>query len=425
MVLSANNSQVLINTAKFPAAKHYYIAYSGGMDSTVLLHILAADDRFNGQLSAIHIDHQINPDSHIWAAHCQNTCYQLKVPIICEKAELSDHSESACREARQFVFKNHLTTEDCLLTAHHQNDQIETIIFRMLRGTGLQGMTGIQTSNHYEHYQIHRPLLHLTKEVIKKYVLSNHLSFVEDPSNQDNTYSRNYIRNVIIPEFLEYDTKSIRNIQLTADNLSQSHQLISHLIGQTNPLKLTHITNKDLLSSTIYHWLNNHGLSAPSHKRLLQFSQDCLSAAVDKTPELRLNNGLITKWKNHLYILNDLPQMNYDTIDLNFKSINNQVTLPDNGKLILDKKLPHNLTIKIKYLQNKETIKTSLKGHNKKIKNLFQEMSIPPWVRLRIPYLYIDNQLMAVGSEIISAEFKNMLSKYKAEYRWLSPQFLL
>ncbi len=425
MVHSANKSQALIDTTQFPAAKHYFIAYSGGMDSTALLHSLATDKYFKEKLSAIHINHQINPESNIWADHCQNTCRKLGIPFIKETVTLEDHSEMACRQARQNVFKKYLKAKDCLLTAHHSNDQIETILFRLFRGTGLKGMTGMQRNNAFSHYTIHRPLLFVSKNLIKNHVTAHNLSYIEDPSNQDNKYSRNHIRNVIVPLLEQYHPSTLNNIVLTAKNLNHSQQMILHLVGKSNPLSFELPSDENILSTTLYHWLNNHGLAAPSHKRLLQFSQDCILAAEDKNPELPLNNCRITKWKNQLYLLNELPQINNDSPEFKINPADDVITLPDNGQVIIDEKLRRNVTIKIKYQQSRETIKTNQQGPSKKIKNLFQEMSIPPWQRTRMPYLYINNELMAVGSEVISADFKVLLNKYKAEYRWLSPQFLL
>ena len=157
MVHSGNNQ--LISLTDLPAADKYFLAYSGGMDSGALLHMLSQAPDLVGLLTAIHVNHNINHESHKWLQHCQQVCHQLNIPLITASVTPKDSSEASCRHARQEVFKKQLTQNDCLITAHHQNDQIETVLFRLFRGTGLQGMTGISQTNQFDHYTIHRPLL--------------------------------------------------------------------------------------------------------------------------------------------------------------------------------------------------------------------------------------------------------------------------
>jgi len=349
----------------------------------------------------------------------------LNIPLITASVTPKDNSEASCRQARQEVFKKQLTQNDCLITAHHQNDQIETVLFRLFRGTGLQGMTGISQTNQFDHYTIHRPLLSVTKNQIKDYVTTNQLNFVEDPSNQDNFYSRNHIRNIILPELNKYNNKASRNINLTALNLSHSQQLLSLLIGKNNPLNYKLFTDKGLLSTALYQWLHNLNLLLPSHKRLTQYSDDCLKAAPDKNPELLLDGCRIIRWSDHIYALKNLRTSQPKETSIEINSNEKYICLPDNGQLSFKSNKHICIPAKIKYQQSFERIKTNKNEQHKKLKNLFQQLRIPPWERKMIPYLYIDNHLMAVGSKIISYEFQTLLTEYNAEYRWLSPQYIL
>ena len=427
MVHSANNSPLskLTELNDLPTAKQYFIAYSGGIDSTALLHALSLEPALSGLLTAIHVNHNINSAATHWAEHCQIVCNELNISLITASVDLNDSSEATCRQARQHVFKQHLGKGDCLLTAHHQNDQIETVLFRLLRGTGLQGMTGIAKTNNFDHYKIHRPLLLLNKEQIKTYVLSNQLSYIDDPSNQDNHYRRNHIRNLIVPELEKYDVQALQNIGLTVQNLQQSHQLLNHLIGNNNPFNYQLFVGSDELSTALYHWLNNIDVQAPNRKRFIQFSQDCLLAKEDKNPELLLDDCCLVRWHKHIYALKNSEALPDTEIYIELNSDKSNITLPQNGELLFESTTQVTIPAVIKYRQNHQRIQLDVTGQHKKLKKLFQQSLIPPWERKTIPYLYIDNQLMAVGSDILSADFKILLSEYKAEYRWLSPQYIL
>jgi tRNA(Ile)-lysidine synthase len=423
-----NNTQSLITEFNdLPTADHYFIAYSGGMDSTALLHALSLDQNLSNHLTAIHINHNINSASEQWADHCQQQCKALNIPLIIEAVHLPNYSEATCRQARQHIFKQHLKPGDCLLTAHHQNDQIETVLFRLLRGTGLQGMTGISPTNKFEHYTIHRPLLNINRQQIKAYVQTNQLCYVEDPSNHDNQYSRNHLRNLIIPELEKYDDQVVQNIKSTVQNLNLSQQLLNHFIGNNNPFNYHSFTGSDQLSTALYHWLHNLKVRVPNRKRLRQFSQDCLQAANDKNPELDLDECKLIRWQQHIYALapSDTELLLDSKIEIELNSNVTQIVLPFNGKIIFTSTTDVTIPAIIKYQQSHERIQLKQNSHHKKLKKLFQQSAIPPWERHAIPYLYIDNQLMAVGSNIKSADFQNILSEYNAEYHWLSPQFLL
>ena len=429
MAHSANNSSHLIikEFNDLPAADHYFIAYSGGMDSTALLHAISLNQDLSNRLTAIHINHNIDAASEQWANHCQDQCDNLGIPLIIEAVHLPDSSEASCRQARQNIFKKHLNSGDCLLTAHHQNDQVETVLFRLLRGTGLQGMTGISPTNNFEHYKIHRPLFNFNQQQIKAYVLAHQLSYVDDPSNQDNTYSRNHLRNLIVPELEKYDAQALENIHSTAQNLNLSQQLLNHFIGNDNPFKYQALTNSDQLSTALYHWLHNLNVKSPNRKRLHQFSQDCLLAANDKNPELYLDECKLFRWQHQIYALALFEtELLADTmIQIELHSAESKIVLPANGNIIFTSTTDVSFTAIIKYQQNHERILLKENSHHKKMKKLFQQSGVPPWERQTIPYLYIDNQLMAVGSRFRSLSFQKLLAKYNAQYQWLSPQYLL
>lgn len=427
MVPSPNRKPLVeyLQLIDLPAAERYFIAYSGGMDSSALLHALNQMPELSGLLTAIHVNHNINTNSNQWANHCQIVCEQLNIPLISASIELDDHSEAACRQARQNVFQQHLGNEDCLLTAHHQNDQIETVLFRLFRGSGLKGLSGMMRNTQFKPYKIYRPLLSVNQSQIKKYVSDHQLKYIDDPSNQNNHYSRNHIRNLIVPVINEYDAQVQQNIDKTVQNLKHSHQLLSHLIGQDNPFDYQRFQSTELLSTALYHWLHNLSLQSPNRRRLKQFAHDCLQAANHKNPELCLDAYRLLRWHRSIYALKLKQAIDTSELNTELTAENPTLALANNGELHIESNHPFAFKATVKYQQNHKNIKLTENGQHKKLKNLFQENHIPPWKRQTMPYLYIDNQLMAVGSEIISYEFKQILSELNAEYQWLSSSHLL
>jgi len=423
MVHSANK-QSLFNLNHLPEARQYFIAFSGGMDSTALLHALI-ESEIKSKIVAIHINHNINPLSTMWAEHCEAFCEQHQIKYITESVQVKSSSENDCRVARQHVFNRHLSSDDCLLTGHHQSDQIETILFRLIRGTGIHGIIGMLKRSNQFKYSVYRPMLLTPKKCIQDYIAIHQLPYVNDPSNEDNSYRRNFIRNNLLPILNQYEADSFKQIELTSDNLKQSLKLLSNLIGHGNPINIKPYKSSSQLASLLYHWLHNLKLTPPGQKKLIQFSSDCIQAKHDKQPELIFEGYTLKCWNNHIYALLIHYQHPRSSLSLSL-NVNCPVNLPNSGgQILISSNTKFNLNIEIEY--NKGYEKIQLVGHSQRhqIKKLFQSHNIPPWERRVIPYLYIDNQLMAVGSLFISEKFYTLLDQLNAEYEWQSPQYLL
>lgn len=423
MVHSANK-QSLLNLKHLPEARRYFIAFSGGMDSTALIHALLRT-KIKAKMVAIHVNHNIHRHSEQWQQHCESFCNVHQIPFITEAVHLNNTSENECRLARQHVFERHLSSEDCLLTGHHQSDQVETIVFKLLRGTGLQGMTGMHVLSIHSKYQVFRPMLQTPKLAIENYVKTHDLRYVNDPSNQDIAYRRNFIRNKMLPIIKSYNPDALQQICLTSDHLKQSLNLLSELIGTVNPIIINQSKDALQLSTTIYHWLHNFKVIPPSHKRLYQFSSDCIQSTLDKQTELTTKQVKLVCWKKNIYALKPCHFVIPNSLSIVLQN-NKPVSLGDfGGQLCISSNQPVKLEATICYGKGVKSIQ--LAGHQQrhKIKTLFQSHNIPPWERHCIPYLFIDNQLMAIGSVFISIAFKNLLDRLNAEYEWLSPQFLL
>lgn len=192
-----------MDIAALPSTGTLWVGYSGGLDSSVLLHLLSARPELRGRLKAIHVHHGLSPHADAWLAHCQAQCHRLGVPFFFEKVQLThrpDGIEQAARQARYEVYRRHCLKGDALLLAHHGDDQLETFFMRMLRGSGLQGAAAMASEREVqEGVRLLRPLLERRREELEAYAQEHKISWVEDESNQDSRYARNFWRNEILP----------------------------------------------------------------------------------------------------------------------------------------------------------------------------------------------------------------------------------
>jgi tRNA(Ile)-lysidine synthase len=184
-------------------SKNMFIAYSGGPDSTALLHLLSTVDlNEKAKVQAIHINHNLSKHSDSWEKHCIEQCSKLNINLITESVEIKsdgDGIEAASRKARYKIFENLLNDDDQLLLGHHRDDVAETIFMRLLRGSGPDGMEGPKIKRSIGKGILIRPFLKTSKQEILEYLNQNEVEFIQDDSNLSNDFDRNFLRNRIFP----------------------------------------------------------------------------------------------------------------------------------------------------------------------------------------------------------------------------------
>lgn len=216
-----------------PKARRCYIALSGGLDSTCLLHMVHAwckQHQLLGRVVAVHIDHQLHADSGIWRDHCQRITEHLQIPLQLITVSVEQRGkglECAAREARWDVFKSLMSSSDILLLGHHLNDQVETGLYRMLRGTGLGGIQGMRDQCYLFERLVLRPLLHWQRSNLVAYAAAHGLKHVEDPSNQSQRFDRNYIRHGLLPALQSRWPRALESLGRTMAHLQSDWDLLS------------------------------------------------------------------------------------------------------------------------------------------------------------------------------------------------------
>ncbi|WP_232821094.1 tRNA lysidine(34) synthetase TilS, partial [Dyella sp. C11] len=185
------------------------VAYSGGPDSTALLHALSQLPAARARgLRALHVDHGLHADSHAWASHCRQLAHEWGVMCLVMRVDV-DHArgyglEAAAREARYRVFAAALKHDEHLLLAHHRNDQVETVLLKLLRGAGPEGLGGMRAMRRLGQGMLWRPLLETPRDVLRDYVAQHELPCIDDPSNNDARLSRNFLRHEILPRLSQH-----------------------------------------------------------------------------------------------------------------------------------------------------------------------------------------------------------------------------
>ena len=431
--------------SEYPDAETCWIAYSGGLDSLVLLHVLATiQNEIKPKLVAVHINHGISNDADLWVRHCQDKCANYAVEMQTFSIDLSDKNdkgtEAYAREKRYEVLGNLMSSHDLLLTAHHMDDQVETVLLQLMRGSGPNGLVGMPQAREFSKGILLRPLLDYSREDIRDYALSESLSWVEDESNKSNKYDRNFLRNRIIPELLTRWPGALKTVQRAAKHQAEARCLINEISGNDLEVvcesgyrkldlsmfnRLSGIRKKNVLRA----WIKNNKLETPNARIIEKIIAEVIYANIDRSPCVKWKGGEIRRYREYLYIMKSLPAHDVEmtkpwkleeTLELTsgyLKAISGK----GNG---IKKELLSSVTVEIRYRQGGEQIKLSGRRETHDLKKLFQEQGVPPWMRNRIPLIYYENKLIAVADLWLESKYAASESEvaWQINWEWIDDQ---
>jgi len=256
--------------------KNIGIAFSGGLDSSVLLKLITENNESIDQLTVLHMNHNISKQSDSWELFCRERASELGIKFISWKLESLDNiSEELLRNKRHEAFKEWADEKDLILTGHHLDDQIETVLFRIFRGTGLRGLEGIKEISKINDLNFYRPLLNYKKEELLKYALDKGITWIEDDSNKESHFSRNLIRNELIPKITERWPSINKSIGHLSSRASKADKILSEVAkedftnieGSTEVLDIVKLQSfsYERQENLIFHWLtriNNLNISS-------------------------------------------------------------------------------------------------------------------------------------------------------------------
>jgi tRNA(Ile)-lysidine synthase len=269
-----------------------YIAYSGGLDSSVLLDIFYKLSKKNSLLvEAIHVNHNINKESEIWEDHCKAVCNSINIPIKIISTQIvagGGGIESAARNKRYEIFKNILEDSEQILTAHHQDDTAETLLLRLFRGTGIDGLIGPAEIRELGKGNLIRPLLSLSKKHLKSYADENGISYIEDKTNFSDDQDRNYIRNKILPlandRWVEPSSRVSKTSNLIKNKLDIYKDLFKSnysefLLGEIDLKKLRSL-EREVIKEILRFSIKKKNIAMPSQKVM----EEILKTFIDSNP---------------------------------------------------------------------------------------------------------------------------------------------
>ncbi|MDZ4338541.1 MAG: tRNA lysidine(34) synthetase TilS [Pseudomonas sp.] len=395
-------------------APGWCVALSGGLDSTVLLHLLAslAQREALPPLSAIHIHHGLQAAADAWPAHCRELCAALSVPLQVEYVQVLPGAslERAAREARYAAFAARLGAGGVLLTAQHRDDQAETLLFRLLRGAGVQGLSAMPVSRALGAGQLVRPLLNCSRDELLAYAREHKLAWTEDPSNADERFSRNYLRRQVIPTLLSRWPQASANMARSAAHLGEAAQLLDELAQQDMAaaqvsaefawLRLPNLalhTLRDLSEprqrNALRYWLRP--LTAMPDSEHWAGWQTLRDASSDAAPVWKLAAGELRRSDKRLWWLAGDWLRAPMSASVAVQG-NQQVALPANGHVRIDGQLPAG-NWQLGYRQPGDQILLPGRGH-RDLKRLFNELRVPAFVRDRLPLLRLGNQVVAIAN---------------------------
>lgn len=401
------------------------VAYSGGVDSHVLLHLCALDAQLKNKLTAVYVHHGLQPQAEVWAQHCQYTAHALSVDFkmlrVNAMPQLGESPEEAARNARYTALKDLIEPNCALLVAQHREDQLETVLLQLFRGGGLRGLSGMPESMAFGLGVMLRPLLNAAKQDIMDYAHTHKLRWIEDPSNAHSDYDRNFLRNDIVPLLKQRWPALDKTVSRSAAHCASAENMLGH-IAQTwfltvfntddNTLSLQRLLTFETAQHAhiIRAWFQHLGLKMPAQGFVTRILVEVVGARQDSEPLLTGQGVSIRRYRDKLYCLKQtqpavLVDMRWPKGAVSVFMANKQrlSCVPTANGLAEEKWL--NATVVIKFRGGGEKIALSKREGRHALKNLFQEAGIPPWQRAAIPLVYLDDKLAAVGDKWISAEF--------------------
>ena len=428
---------MLPETLSLQGYDHLLVAFSGGMDSAVLLHMLAGLRQTTGiTLRAIHIHHGISRYADDWQRHCQQVCDDLNIPLLVRKVTLRTEgrgTEAAAREARYAAFSELLQRGEALVTAHHQDDQCETLLLALKRGSGPAGLSAMPPVLPFSSEVLIRPLLSFTRQQLAAYAAQYQLKWVEDDSNQDTSYDRNFLRAEILPQLEQrwphFTAAVTRSAELCGEQEALLDELLrpelEGLVTDDNALPVAPLTGFSAVkrAAILRRWLEYCGAPMPSRDALTRLWQEIALSREDANPRLTLGEGELRRYDQHLWWVRVTEGQRHT--HLHWPDRHTPLALPaglgclaaaDQGIRLRRPAANERLSVRFTapgklYIVGRD--------RGRQLKKIWQEAGIPPWQRETTPILfYNDEPVCAPG--VFVARSADPAGLPDADCWWLS-----
>ena len=398
------------------------VAFSGGADSTALLH--AAASLPGCRVRALHVDHRLQAESADWAEHCVRAAAALGVECRVLRADITREAidaagvEGAARQARYRLLAAALEPGECLLTAQHRQDQLETILLQLFRGAGLPGLAAMPGAAPFGAGRLLRPLLERGREELCDYLRARGVDWLEDPANSDPRFDRSFLRREIVPRLLARWPAADRNAARSAGHLAEGAGLLRQLAaadldrcdageGRLDAGRLRRLP-RARQGNALRHWLRSAGCRAPDARHLERLLAEVV-AGPGEQPRLRLGEAEIRRFRDRLYLLPGEPgEIPSGPLAL---AAGGMLALPGGlGRLALRPGASTGLDpalvaggCEVRFRSGGESLAPAADRPARRLKQLLREEGIVPWMRGRLPLVYCGDELVAVADLWVAA----------------------
>jgi len=410
--------------SRFPHPDHYWVGFSGGLDSSVLLHVLASlREQLPGPLSAIHVDHALQEGSADWAGHCRSECELLGVPltsVLVDAAPKSGESpEAAARAARYAAIEAALSPRAMLLTAHHLDDQAETLLLQLLRGAGVEGLAAMPANRDWNAGWHARPLLGLRRSALRAWAVANRLRWIEDPSNAASVADRNYLRHHVMPGLVarwpgapESIARSAAHCADAADSISRLAEQDLDMVPGAEPLPAGVLRGLPLVRArnVLRYWLRKQNAPALSLRRLDDALDQLCHARADAAVRIAWGDVEMRRFRGKAWLLRMPPEVaEKHTVDWVGETMRLgpglgtvRRTLAPGG---IDPGRWGRGSVQIGYRSADLRCRPAGRIGTRPFKKIAQEFAIPPWWREIVPVVFIDGQPAAIANYCVCEPF--------------------
>ena len=422
------------------------IGLSGGVDSVVLLDLLAKSTVDNQQIIAVHVDHGLNKLADKWGLFCQQLCANYAITFALEPVHLASDSniEAQARQARYQALANYVATDDILVTAQHLDDQAETVLLALKRGAGVLGLAAMPSSLAFNQGSHNRPLLGIGRKEIERYAHRHQLNWIEDDSNLDCRFDRNYLRHQIMPKLNQRWQGFSDNLARSASLLGQSIELLDELAeidydkaqARAGGLLVAVVGQLSVArqNNLIRYWLRQHQLTMPSQAQLQQITAQMLAAPLDSDPIVEVSGAQIRRFQGVMMVVMPQPDISEQVInwrgestislpnqlgELEFSQHSELKETDSDSEFVIRLIAPKALKVEIRF-----GVVGSYKawpiGRDKRraVKKLWQEFSIPTWQRSQIPLVFFDQQLVAALGVWVEQGYQGCINQPNMMISW-------
>ncbi len=415
------------------------VAFSGGLDSSVLLHVLAAMPNVRARgLRAIHVDHGLSPDSATWAARCARVAEACNTPLttLCIDVERGSGLglEASARRARHAAIQAELADGEIVAFAHHRDDQAETVLLKLLRGAGPEGLAAMRALRRFGRGLAWRPMLGLSRATLRIYARHHELGWIQDPSNADTLLDRNYLRIDILPRLRrrwpEADAsiaQSANWVRAAADYIESEAQRALARVQGLDPMTLRHdewLQLPDALRDPVLRrWLRSIDLPEPSQHQVGELVRQLAEAGEDKLPCVRWPGTELRRYRDLVHARRPMQMVPIEwQQDWHGERLELPAALGSLRMLDLsgnEAPLAMAQPWRVRFRRGGESLRMALDGHHRELRDLFHGAGIPPWERGRLPLVFDhEGTLLAVADLWLGKDGQDLLASHGRSLAW-------